>query len=83
MPNPRKVLVTGAAGFIASRVTAQLLNAGVEVVAIDNYNDAYDARLKHLRVKEFDGQEGLQLIEGTIESADLVDRVTARNLLLR
>lgn len=79
MPNLRKVLVTGAAGFIASRVTAQLLDAGVEVVAIENYNDAYDARLKHLRVKGFGGQDGLQLIEGTIESADLVDRVFAEN----
>jgi len=71
--------VTGAAGFIASRVTAQLLDAGVEVVAIDNYNDAYDPRLKHLRVKEFGGQDGLQLIEGNIESADLVARVFAEN----
>jgi nucleoside-diphosphate-sugar epimerase len=79
MPNLRKVLVTGAAGFIASRVTAQLLDAGVEVVAIDNYNDAYDQRLKHLRVKGFNGHAGLQLIEGTIESADLVDRVFAEN----
>lgn len=79
MPNLRKALVTGAAGFIASRVTAQLLDAGVEVVAIENYNDAYDARLKHFRVKEFAGQDGLQLIEGTIESADLVNRVFAEN----
>ncbi len=78
-PKLRKVLVTGAAGFIASRVCTQLLNAGVEVVAIDNYNDAYDARLKHLRIKEFDGQSGLQLIEGSIESEELVNRVFAEN----
>lgn len=78
-PILRKVLVTGAAGFIASRVTAQLLNAGVEVIAIDNFNDAYDTRLKHLRVKEFEGQNGLQLIEGSIESEDLVNQVFAEN----
>jgi len=78
-PTLRKVLVTGTAGFIASRVTAQLLEAGVEVVAIDNFNDAYDTRLKHLRVKGFEGQNGLQLIEGSIESEDLVNQVFAEN----
>jgi len=78
-PVLHKVLVTGAAGFIASRVTAQLLDAGVEVIAIDNYNDAYDARLKNLRASEFEGKEGVQLIEGDIESAELVNRVFAEN----
>ncbi|NOY00607.1 MAG: SDR family NAD(P)-dependent oxidoreductase [Verrucomicrobia bacterium] len=75
----RKVLVTGAAGFIASRVTAQLLEAGVEVIAIDNFNDAYDARLKQLRVKEFEGQSHLQLIEGSIEDEELINRVFSEN----
>lgn len=78
-PLLRKVLVTGAAGFIASRVTAQLLAAGVEVVAIDNFNDAYDKRLKHLRIKEFAGEDALQLIEGSIESEDLVNQLFAEN----
>lgn len=78
-PILRKVLVTGAAGFIASRVTLQLLDAGVEVVAIDNFNDAYDTRLKHLRIKEFESRDGLQLIEGSIESEDLVNQVFAEN----
>jgi len=78
-PTLRKVLVTGAAGFIASRVTAQLLEAGVEVIAIDNFNDAYDARLKQLRVKEFEGQSHLQLIEGSIEDEELINRVFSEN----
>ncbi len=78
-PTLRKVLVTGAAGFIASRVTAQLLDTGAEVIAIDNFNDAYDVRLKQLRVKEFEGQSGLQLIEGSIEDEELINRVFSEN----
>lgn len=72
-----KVLLTGAAGFIASRVAAQLLDRGVEVVAIDNFNDAYDVRLKQHRMESLRGREGLTFIEGDIESKELVNRVFA------
>ncbi len=40
-----RFLVTGAAGFIASRVCERLLVEGHEVVGSDNLNDAYDVRL--------------------------------------
>lgn len=39
-------LVTGVAGFIASKVAEFLLADGHTVVGIDNLNDAYDVRLK-------------------------------------
>ena len=44
-----KVLVTGYAGFIGSRVCAQLAEEGHTVVGVDNFNDAYDRRLKEWR----------------------------------
>lgn len=44
-------LVTGAAGFIASRVSEMLLEQGHTVVGVDNLNDAYDVRLKHWRLE--------------------------------
>lgn len=69
----KKVLVTGAAGFIASRVTLQLLDQGVEVVAIDNFNDAYDARLKEHRMTWLEGKGGLTFVKGDIEDKALVD----------
>ena len=47
-----KVLVTGAAGFIASKVCQMLLEQGDEVVGIDNMNDYYDVRLKQYRLSE-------------------------------
>ncbi len=36
----KKFLVTGCAGFIASRVTEMLIEAGHLVVGVDNLNDA-------------------------------------------
>ena len=45
-----KVLVTGCAGFIGSRVSALLSATGHEVVGIDNLSDAYDVRMKQWRI---------------------------------
>ena len=45
-------LVTGAAGFIASKVAAFLLAEGHTVVGIDNLNDYYDVRVKYARLRE-------------------------------
>jgi nucleoside-diphosphate-sugar epimerase len=45
-------LVTGAAGFIASRVIEFLLEAGHTVVGVDNMNDAYDVRMKEYRLNK-------------------------------
>jgi len=42
--------VTGAAGFIASRVAEFLLEAGHKVIGVDNMNDAYDVRIKEYRL---------------------------------
>lgn len=46
----KKFLVTGSAGFIASRVVGLLLDAGHQVVGVDNLNDYYDVRLKNWRL---------------------------------
>lgn len=43
-------LVTGAAGFIASRVCEFLLAQGHQVTGIDNLDSAYDIRLKEWRL---------------------------------
>ncbi|MBN1666018.1 MAG: SDR family NAD(P)-dependent oxidoreductase [Anaerolineales bacterium] len=43
-------LITGAAGFIAARVAALLLESGHRVVGVDNLNDAYDVRMKTHRL---------------------------------
>ena len=44
-------IVTGAAGFIGSKVAEMLLVEGHNVIGIDNLNDAYDVRLKNWRLE--------------------------------
>lgn len=62
-------LVTGAAGFIAARVSAMLIAAGHTVIGVDNMNDAYDVRMKTYRLKE------LQKLPGfTFHQLDIADR---------
>ena len=53
-------LVTGAAGFIASKVCEFLLADGHQVVGIDNLNDAYDVRLKEWRLEQLQGKPDFQ-----------------------
>lgn len=45
-------LITGAAGFIAARVSEMLLEAGHQVYGVDNMNDAYDVRIKNYRLQQ-------------------------------
>ncbi|WP_454779203.1 NAD-dependent epimerase [Klebsiella michiganensis] len=45
-----KFLVTGAAGFIGFHTCKHLLEAGHEVVGLDNMNDYYDVNLKQARL---------------------------------
>src|SRR5271168_4642097 len=58
---PQKILVTGAAGFIASRVCALLHEQGHVVTGLDNFNDAYDVRLKMWRWVQLENLPGLEL----------------------
>lgn len=48
----KKVLVTGAAGFIGYHLSKTLLEQGYEVVGLDNINDYYDVNLKYARLQE-------------------------------
>jgi len=64
-----RYLVTGAAGFIGSKVAEQLLDRGDTVVGVDNMNDAYDVRLKDWRLAQLEGRDGF-----TFQRLDITDR---------
>jgi UDP-glucuronate 4-epimerase len=68
-------LVTGAAGFIASTVARLLLDAGHEVVGVDNLNDAYDPALKRWRLEQLTGRAGF-----SFQPIDICDRPALEQL---
>lgn len=45
-----KILVIGAAGYIASHVSERLQSLGHEVIGVDNFSDYYDVALKELNM---------------------------------
>lgn len=47
----KKILVTGAAGFIGYHLCEKLLAEGYRVVGLDNINDYYDVNLKYARLQ--------------------------------
>ncbi|HMK60038.1 MAG TPA: NAD-dependent epimerase [Dissulfurispiraceae bacterium] len=66
----KKILVTGAAGFIGTSLSARLLDRGDEVSGLDNINDYYDIKLKLARLKRLEGRKGFRFVK-----LDLQDRV--------
>ncbi len=44
-----KILVTGSAGFIGFHLCKRLIEDGYDVVGLDNYNNYYSVKLKHMR----------------------------------
>ena len=47
-----KILITGVAGFIGSKLAKNLLDANYNIYGIDNLNDYYDVRLKYYRLNK-------------------------------
>jgi UDP-glucuronate 4-epimerase len=72
-----KILVTGAAGFIGSKLMYMLAKRGDDVVGIDNLNDYYDVRLKHGRIAEFCTGERRRFLEMDIADKESLDALFA------
>lgn len=73
-----KVLVTGGAGFIGSKVAQQLVDRGDEAIIIDNFNDYYDPQLKRDRVQEVIGDRKHILYEGDIRDEKLLEEIFSK-----
>jgi nucleoside-diphosphate-sugar epimerase len=70
-------LVTGAAGFIASKVCELLLVDGNVVIGADNLNDYYDINLKHWRIGHLQEKRGFSFYPLDIENPRSVDQLFA------
>jgi UDP-glucuronate 4-epimerase len=68
-------LVTGAAGFIGSRLSETLIQQGHAVTGLDNLNDSYDVRLKEFRLRKLLDFPGFTFLK-----MDISDRAAVESL---
>jgi UDP-glucuronate 4-epimerase len=73
-----KVLLTGAAGFIAFHTAKILLERGEEVVGLDNLNDYYSVSLKEARLAQLKAYKNFRFVK-----LDLADRAGIPELFKR
>ena len=69
-----KVLVTGAAGFIASHLCEALLTTGHEVVGIDNFDPFYPIESKKENLELLHQHKGFSFTEGDLSDAPFVEK---------
>ncbi|HUG43020.1 MAG TPA: GDP-mannose 4,6-dehydratase [Acidobacteriota bacterium] len=74
----KNYLLTGAAGFIGSRVGEMLLADGHRVTGIDNLNESCDRRLKAWRLARLKEHAGFQFHESDICDQESVGRLFAK-----
>lgn len=70
-----KYFITGCAGFIANRVAQFLLDAGHDVVGVDNMNDYYDVSLKEHRLDKLKSCERFEFHQIDLESRGSVKKI--------
>jgi UDP-glucose 4-epimerase len=66
-----RILVTGAAGFIAGYLVAELLQAGHEVVGLDNFSKY------GLLLKSYDNHSNYKFVQGDAKDTDLMRDLAA------
>jgi UDP-glucuronate 4-epimerase len=81
----RRVLVTGAAGFIGMHTARALLDAGADVVGVDNFEPYYDVALKQARVATLRDDAHFRFIEVDLAdaaaTAELFGKVAPRDVV--
>ncbi|MFW2043346.1 UDP-glucose 4-epimerase GalE [Acinetobacter sp. ULE_I001] len=70
------ILVTGGAGYIGSHTCVELLEAGHEVIVLDNLSNSSEESLK--RVQELTGKT-LKFVQGDIRYQNDLDQVFSNN----
>ena len=71
----KKILITGAAGFIGFHLSRRLLREGCCVAGLDNMNSYYDVRLKEERLIILEKEEGFQFVRGSIADKAVVSEL--------
>jgi UDP-glucuronate 4-epimerase len=67
-----RALVTGAAGFIGSHLSAALLDSGASVTGIDSFTDYYSRAIKEANLGTMKGRPGFNFVEGALQDVNLI-----------
>lgn len=65
--------MTGAAGFIGSHLVERLLDRGLQVLGVDNFDEFYDPAVKRSNIASALDREGFQLVEADIRDREALD----------
>ena len=71
----KKILVTGAAGFIGFHLSKRLLSEDWQVVGVDNLNDYYDINLKNTRLSVISDSSNFIFHKASLENAESISRI--------
>lgn len=70
----KRILITGAAGFIGFHLARRLKERGDFCIGLDNFNSYYDVSLKKKRA-EILLQEGIDVIDADIRNQPIIDEI--------
>lgn len=74
----KRILITGAAGFIGFHLAKYLHKRGDHVIGLDNFNPYYDPQLKRDRAHVL-AKEGVAVISGDLSQKDLLQDLIVKN----
>ena len=72
-----RILITGAAGFIAMHTAERLLARGENVLGLDNLNDYYDVSLKLARLERLQSKANFKFIQLDVKDSVAVGQAFA------
>lgn len=78
----KKILVTGAAGFIGSTLVDKLLAAGFEVTGLDSFTRYYSREIKLRNLEAARSNDGFRFIEADLLEADLKALVSSADVVV-